>query len=847
MITRLHRPFVLITLALLLVSLASAHYHFVHFNSATSPNQPVYERFDLRRLMDNTLRYYISERGPQQLAPNDSFAAIVSQIRAAGKTWGDVETSSLRLSYGGIADVTLSQSTPGVDIIFDEIPPGLIAMGGPTSRAGAVSRDGEEFVPITRSIVVMNQDLSRQPSSSDGFFMTLVHEMGHALGLQHTFTSSVMSTGITRATTKAMPLGPDDKAGLSLLYPAPAFRQTTGVIEGRVVVEDSGVSLASVVALSPQGTAISSLTRPDGTYRIEGVPAGQYYVYVHPLPPPVYGEVSRANLVMPRDAEGNAIIPEDYFETQFFPGVKSLDAASTVSVNGAEAVGNVDFFVNRRGVPSVHSVTTYSFPGSVAVPSGHLSLDASRRFLVAYGFGLSSGTAPTAGLSASVVGGSAVIPDDGLIPYAPDPRFVQINFEFNPFSGIGARHLIFTRGDELYVLPSGLQLSQAGPPSIRGVFGATDDNGGPLAVVVGERITERTQILFDGVLAEFVAPGAEGGIVVRPPAAPGNHRATVVALNPDRQSSWFLDGLQPPTYDYGETEPGGLTTQPSALPAGKEAMVEIRGINGRFEPGKTVLGFGSSDVVVRDYIVLDPTLILANVAVAADTPESAISVSAVTGIEAVHQRRVFQTSPADASRPSMHSPLYDANNGRAVSYIGKSAVVRVSSLPEGITAAEMEFTLNDQPAAVESIDNGLVRFQVPATLNPGPVVARLSAAGRTADALLVRVALAPPAIASAHRESGAAVSAESPVPHGELVQLRVTDLGAVDETVAAERLSVIVDGLEHSVVEVVNLGDGFQIVKFHLGTTVPVGERLVSISIDGRVSEALPMMVSESE
>jgi hypothetical protein len=42
----------------------------------------------------------------------------------------------------------------------------------------------------------------------------VAHEFGHALGLQHTMTSSLMSTDVTRATTKATPLSPDDMAGL---------------------------------------------------------------------------------------------------------------------------------------------------------------------------------------------------------------------------------------------------------------------------------------------------------------------------------------------------------------------------------------------------------------------------------------------------------------------------------------------------------------------------------------------------------------------------------------------------------------------------------------------------------
>jgi hypothetical protein len=49
------------------------------------------------------------------------------------------------------------------------------------------------------------------------------------------------------------------------------------------------VNLASVVAISPSNPAIATLTNPDGTYQINGIPAGSglsYYVYVHPLPPP---------------------------------------------------------------------------------------------------------------------------------------------------------------------------------------------------------------------------------------------------------------------------------------------------------------------------------------------------------------------------------------------------------------------------------------------------------------------------------------------------------------------------------------------------------------------------------
>ena len=47
--------------------------------------------------------------------------------------------------------------------------------------------------------------------------------------------------------------------------------------------------MASVVALSLNGTAIGTLANPDGSYRIDGIPPGDYFVYTQPLPPRAAG------------------------------------------------------------------------------------------------------------------------------------------------------------------------------------------------------------------------------------------------------------------------------------------------------------------------------------------------------------------------------------------------------------------------------------------------------------------------------------------------------------------------------------------------------------------------------
>ncbi len=842
------RFLVVCALGILLGSMAQGYYHFVHFRTLGPPYVPVPEKFDLDSLVDGTVRYYMAFEGPEQLEANDSLEGLLSQFRAAANVWNGVSTSRLRLEFGGFIESDTVQNAAGIDILF-EAPPGVIAQAGTTVGESPefVQRGDDVFARVERGLLLVNPDLSGDRSSSDGFFMTLVHEFGHALGLQHTFTSSVMSTSYTRATTKANPLGADDIAGISLLYPAAGFAQATGMIRGRVVLDDSGVNLASVVALSPQGQALSTLTNPDGTYEIRGVPPGQYYVYVHPLPPAVDNQVSRADVRMPVDADGNSIPAADYFDTKFYPGVKDVNSASTVSVKAAGAVDSIDFFVARRGVPRLHSITTYTFPGSVAVPSAHLSLDATRRFLVAYGFGLTADSHPAIGLTASVIGGSAAVPANGLLPYSPAPaQFVQINVDFNPFSGVGARHLVFRLGDDLYILPSGFQITQNRPPTISSVGTTVDQDGEEVAIVVGERITAKSRIMFDGVAGEVIGEIEPGQLLVRPPAAPSQYHATVVALNPDGQTSWFLDGRTPPVYEYGAREDASFSINPNVLNAGTEAMVEIHGVNTGFQPNGMALGLGSSDVVVRDHVVLAPDLILANVAVAANTAPQTVPATMVTGLDVVRQRRILRIAELDPQEPSMHAPLRDLASRKVVAYIGRQARLDVTGPIEGLAPEQVALTLNDVPAPVTEIVDGSLVFTVPAELNPGPVVARLNVAGRDANPLLLHVALAPPEVLGYVVESAAPVATDGKtVKPGDTMLVQVKGLGPDAAEMDLNRLRMKVAGFSHEVTSVApfDASRDLWMVRFFLGSNVPTGKQPLTITLDGRQSDPIQIEI----
>jgi len=363
---------------------------------------------------------YHVDQGALGSLSNAQAVALVDELFSL---WQNVPTASLSTQRAGVlpVDVTAANfasyrqntnSDAYHPIIFDTdgtITDAVLGTGASNFVAGFAgpgwtvggAADGEI---VDASAILNAKYLSAGFGSLTEFKATILHELGHFLGLGHSqvnlgtaFDREVLfNNNYTLPIMFPLSLGDrpveltwDDKAQVTRLYPG-ATANTTGTIKGRVYLADGTTPFqgANIIARrvdDPLIVAVSSVsgflyrgTGPNanrgtldpayqGYFEITGLPAGNYTVEVEPIHPGFVSSASVGPLDPPADLPG----PAEYYSGSEESNSDAATSAKLVAVSSGQIVSDINIILNNVALPtttesesndSIGAANSISFP-----------------------------------------------------------------------------------------------------------------------------------------------------------------------------------------------------------------------------------------------------------------------------------------------------------------------------------------------------------------------------------------------------------------------------------------------------------------------------------------------------
>jgi Matrixin len=234
--------------------------------------------------------------------------SVAEVMQASFNTWTSAPNTDLVITRGPDSTANKESSAPSTDnlicFVCTDVSFGgdeTLAITVTTTADSAGESDGHggtaQFAgQIIRADIAFNPQVEFDTGGGSGQDLQTVatHEIGHFFGLDHSaITRAVMYPFAPDLLTT---LSCDDVAGISSSYPKSTPDVATGTITGKVTLNGSAVFGAHVFANSTSSAApfsnarktpIGTLTLPDGTYTITGLPPDSYDVLAEPLDLPV--------------------------------------------------------------------------------------------------------------------------------------------------------------------------------------------------------------------------------------------------------------------------------------------------------------------------------------------------------------------------------------------------------------------------------------------------------------------------------------------------------------------------------------------------------------------------------
>ena len=290
-------------------------------------------------------------------------------------------------------------------------------------------------------------------------------------------------------------------------------------------------------------------------------------------------------------------------------------------------------------------------------------------------------------------------------------------------------------------------------------------------------------------------------------------------------------------YNYGciAPTPTIVSISPASLPAGAQGMVDITGSGFNLVAGQAAVGFGTSDIVVRQVFVLGPNHLQADISVAPGAVLSSPDVSVFNGFQMATATAGFLITTPVNGLPTPIPLLTNALPGLTGEYAG--AVVSLYGANLAVANVTPTLTFNGEAATILFSSATQINLQIPGDLPSGPAVLKLNNGTLNAFPLTVNIDTQPASITGIQDNAGNAIGASFPAVQTDLLTVSLSGFAPDGTAIATAQVLVGVNGVTRPVLTVTQSAPGVFQVSFLLNANeTPGNAQSLIVYLNGRSS-----------
>jgi uncharacterized protein (TIGR03437 family) len=374
-------------------------------------------------------------------------------VLAALERWNSISGTTLHFDTP-VSVLTASGLTDGKSVItFADTPSNRDISAGAVAVTRLISRASGEF---TDTDIIFNPQFEFSTTLRAGTFDiegTLVHELGHALGMGHAGSaSSTMFATTARGSADLRTLVDDDIAFARGVYPAPGLSDYGSLLIDVALSNGQPARGALVTVLDrARNRLLTGLTSTSGRAEMAGVPAGDYILYAEPANEPALpGQFSQFGVL---DSIATTIAggPDSPTVWSVLPG--NATAAALTLQPGSDALNLVG-----AGGSEIGGIVESDY-GFIAQPGGHYNFELFGDGLEEPSILLSSISFLGAGVSVEgpLERDEIELTDGAIYP------LLRFRIAVSPTAPIGSQSAMIRLGDQLSLFTGALEIADPTP------------------------------------------------------------------------------------------------------------------------------------------------------------------------------------------------------------------------------------------------------------------------------------------------------------------------------------------------------------------------------------------------